>query len=253
MTLEEKVGLTASLLLILLVAAFFVTKDFTVKRSRTYYEVVFSGPVYLRKGDPVEVLGVSYGKIENINIENGKVVVRFYLQKFKISEDSKISMESSGILGQYRLLIIPGDGQTARPGMRFVGERGKTLDELLTKALALLDSLNFFFFSIRNTMDDAKELGREIDKSLRIVSSSIIALRDTAVHLISTSDEELRRFVNSLDGTLKDLDSLVVSLRKSELIRNDSLIKKLEILAGEVIELSKSLREKGVPVRIRLN
>ncbi|MEO0272900.1 MAG: MlaD family protein, partial [candidate division WOR-3 bacterium] len=95
MTLEEKVGLTAFLLLILLVAAFFVTKDFTLKRNRTSYEVVFSGPVYLRKGDPVEVLGVPYGKIENIYIENGKVIVRFNLQKFKISEDSKILLESS--------------------------------------------------------------------------------------------------------------------------------------------------------------
>ncbi|MEO0246367.1 MAG: MlaD family protein [candidate division WOR-3 bacterium] len=252
MTLEEKVGLTAFLLLILFVAAFFVTKDFTLKRNRTSYEVVFSGPVYLRKGDPVEVLGVPYGKIENIYIENGKVIVRFNLQKFKISEDSKILLESSGILGQFRLLIIPGNGQLATPGMRFVGDRGKTFDELLAKVSFLMDSLNLFFSKICSTVNDAKKLGKEIDKSLKVVSSSITALKDTVFHLISSGDDEIRQFVNSLYGTLKNLDSLLVSLHESAIVRNDSLFNKLEVLTEELIELSRTLKEKGVPVRVRI-
>ncbi|MEO0264514.1 MAG: hypothetical protein ABIM17_04595, partial [candidate division WOR-3 bacterium] len=105
---------------------------------------------------------------------------------------------------------------------------------------------------IRSTVNDAKEMGKEIDKSLKVVSSSITALKDTVFHLISSGDDEIRQFVNSLYGTLKNLDSLLVGLHESAIVRNDSLFKKLEVLTEELIELSRTLKEKGVPVRVRV-
>ncbi|MGB9823660.1 MAG: MlaD family protein [Candidatus Hydrothermia bacterium] len=252
MTLEEKVGLTAFLLLLLLVSAFFVTRDFSLKRNRFFYEVVFEGPVYLRSGDPVEVLGVPYGKISNIYIENGKVVAKFYLQKYRIPEDSKIVLESAGLLGQYRLMVLPGKGSIAKNGIRFQGARGETIDEAVKKLFYLSDTLMGFISRMDVAMQKTEKYAERLQGSLEQLSISLKVLTDTTSKLISQTQEEALRLLPQIQSTLIGLDSLLLVLRKSGLLENDSLFVRVELLTRELTDLTRMLKDKGIPVKLRI-
>jgi ABC-type transporter Mla subunit MlaD len=252
MTLEEKVGLTAFLLVLLLVGAFFITRDFSIKRNRVFYEVVFEGPVYLRSGDPVEVLGVPYGKISNIYIENGKIVVKFYLQKYRMPEDSKIVLESGGLLGQYRLMILPGKGSVAKNGTRFAGTRGETIDDAVKKLYYLSDTLMGFIARIDITMQKTEKYAERLEASLAELAVSLKTLTDTTSSLISLTREEAAKLLPQIYSTLKGLDSLILILRQSSLLGNDSLFTKIESLSEELNDLAKMLKDKGIPVKLSI-
>lgn len=251
MSLEEKVGITVTLLLLLLVVGIFLTRDFAIKRNRVSYEVVFEGPVNLKKGDPVAVLGVSMGKISDIRIENNNVVVKFYTEKFMLKEDSRIIMESSGILGQVRLLIIPGEGKEAHAGTRFQGERTKSLDDLIAEFLTFTDTLTIFLKRVEMVTSELKPLSSRIQRTLRTVDVTAAELKDSAIRIASTQDQNLKELYEKLSRTLSEVDSTLVVVRNHPLMRNDSASANIEEILRGMQKISKEL-EKGVEIKAKL-
>jgi len=249
MGLEERVGIVVIFLFLLLVGALFLTRDFTLRRNRIYYEVQFDGPVYLREQDPVLVLGIQKGKISGIRIEDGRVIIRFFTEKFPVPIDSKVILESGGLLGQYRILIIPGKGEIAREGFRFAGERGFNLEETLGRLAFFLDTLEVFLTKTDSAFRSFSSATYGLQMSLKELNKNLEELRFLASSL---SSKELGQWSLRLSHFLENADSILNLLKDSPVLKDEGLAKRIDTLLVEVNGLVKDLRKGGIPVKVKV-
>ncbi|HOP32375.1 MAG TPA: MlaD family protein [Candidatus Hydrothermia bacterium] len=251
MSVEEKVGIAVTLLILLLVGGIFLSRDFAVRKNRINYEVVFENPVSLKKGDPVAVLGVTMGKVSEISIEDSKVIVEFYTEKYPLSEGSRIIMDASNVLGQVRLMIIPGDGVEVKPGTRFLGEETRSLEDLVAGFVDFSDTLMVFLKRVDQVISELKPLSVKVESTIDVLEKSIEELKDTAVSIASTQNENLTILVKKLNVTLMELDSTLYSVRNHPLMRDDSVYIKVGALLDDLGKISREL-EEGVEIKARL-
>ncbi len=251
MTLEQRVGLTVSFLLILFVIGVFLTKDFSIRRNRYHYEVEFQGVTNVRAGDPVSVLGVQMGKVTDVRIEDNKVVVKFYTEKYKLRVDSRVILESIGLLGQSKIQIVPGEGKFAPERYTFQGEKGRGFDDLIDRFLYLTDSLVVFINDFRSLSKDFAPLLSKLEKNLDDLGKSASVLKDSLSVMISKQDSNLTRTLENFNKTLSDIDSLSLSLKNSPLLTDSSFYSKLDSSLTSLRDLAESLKE-GINVRLKL-
>ncbi|MEO0238975.1 MAG: MlaD family protein [candidate division WOR-3 bacterium] len=251
MTLEEKVGLTITFLLFLLIGGLFLTRDFNVRRNRAYYEAVFEGPVNVRKGDVVTVLGVPMGRVSDVRIEDNKVVLTFYTERYKLNEGSNVILETVGLLGQVRLLIIPGDGKPVPRNYRFQGIKTRSYDDLVRELLNLSDTLVSFLGELRTSMKELKPVISNLDRALVEVDKTLRGFRDTALVAISQQNENLTVVLKRLDTVLIEADSTMKILRKNPLLANDTLYSKIDSVFDMLRSISQEFK-KGVEIKAKL-
>ncbi len=251
MTLEEKVGLTIAFLLLLLIGGLFLTRDFNIRKSRTYYEAIFEGPINVRKGDAVTVLGVPMGKVSDVRIEGKKVVITFYTENYKLNEGSNVILESFGLLGQVRLLVIPGEGKPVQGGYRFQGLRTRSFDDVVREFLNLSDTLVSFLKEMENTFKEIKPVVMRLDGTLTEVDEMLRGLRDTAFVAISEQNNNITTVLKRLDAVLMEADSTMKALRRNPLLSNDSLYNKINSAFEMMQMISQELR-KGIEIKARL-
>lgn len=73
----------------------------------------FTSVAGLRKGNPVNILGIDVGRVEQITMdqENQKAVVEIRIKKdIKIYDDAIASIKTEGLIGDKYLSIDPGGG-----------------------------------------------------------------------------------------------------------------------------------------------
>ena len=73
----------------------------------------FSSVSGLRKGNPVNILGIDVGRVERITMdqENQKAVVEMKIKKdIKVYDDAIASIKTEGLIGDKYLSIDPGGG-----------------------------------------------------------------------------------------------------------------------------------------------
>lgn len=251
MTLEEKVGLTIAFLLFLLIGGLFLTRDFNIRKSRTYYEAIFDGPVNIRKGDAVTVLGVPMGKVSDVRIEGNRIVIIFFTENYKLNEGSQVILESSGLLGQVRLLVIPGDGKPLKQRYRFQGLKMKSFDDLVREFLNLSDTLVSFLAEMENTFREMKPLAMRLDRTLAEVDEMIRGLKDTAFVAISQQNDNITTVLKRLDAVLIEADSTMKALRRNPILSDDSLYSKIDS-AFEIMQIISQELKKGIEIKARL-
>ena len=187
-------------------------------------------------GDSVKLAGVDIGRVEKAEIEDGKAVVTFNLDKtVELPKDSTVALRWRNVLGQRFLYVYPGnDEEVYAEGQRIpieqtedVSDIGQFLNDLgpVLKAIdpdqanAFLDSVNTALTGneqdVRQLIDDGAELaatlGQEDENIKGLLSSA-----DQVTAAFASQDEALGQIFDDLDevgGVLarrtKDINSLV--------------------------------------------
>jgi len=165
---------------------------------RQIVRVYFGDVTGLRLGDPVEVRGITKGKVIGVELEGNRVRVAAAIDRdVMLTADTKFAIRSVSYLGSDRyLMVTPGTGQPVGAGTVFNGEN-QTLD---------LEATFLKVDNILNSLDPAA-LGAEVrktrDQLLTIVHRQFSGL-DTG---ITTMSQELRRLVDGFDALSAKLDS----------------------------------------------
>src|SRR5687768_8353797 len=119
--IEFKVGLLIVIGLVIFAAFIFILGNFSFSSGYTLYvDYGFSGNV--QPGAPVKVSGIKAGKVEEVEFLGGKVVdkggrrvqvrVEVWVEdrvKDTIRRDAEFFINTSGVLGEQYLEIVPGD------------------------------------------------------------------------------------------------------------------------------------------------
>jgi len=156
-SIEFKVGLLILVGLVVFAGFIFILGNFSFSSGYTLYvDYGFSGNI--QPGAPVKVSGIKVGKVEDVEFLGGKVVekngrrVQVRLEvwvedrvKDTIRRDAEFFINTSGVLGEQYLEIVPGDDYTNPPlgeGVVVAGVDPPRTDLIVARLYVVLDQLS---------------------------------------------------------------------------------------------------------------
>jgi phospholipid/cholesterol/gamma-HCH transport system substrate-binding protein len=94
-------------------AALFILTDAALFRGRYIVTTHVPNAGGIRRGDPVQMLGVNIGRVQRFKIDQTGVAIRLELEgEYDVPSDSHVLLKSSGLLGGMVADIIPGEAKT---------------------------------------------------------------------------------------------------------------------------------------------
>lgn len=192
------------------------------------YRVRFSEVAGLQAGDPVEVLGVTAGRVRAVELERGSVLVVIGLRRLgafggsRLPCDSRFAIRSVSYLGSDRFVMVtPGAGEPADTGHLFVGvNEALSLEGTLGKLDALLAQLDVTAMTA--------ELRAATDSLLKAVRGTLPAINQTMTGV-----------TGELDRIADGIDSLRATLAAPSTVRR---LLTSEELYGELMKTTAELR-----------
>ena len=195
-------------------------------------EAQFANAQGVLKGDAVKIAGVDVGRVTGTEIEGGKAIVRFNLDKSReIPADSTVGIRWRNVVGQRFLYLYPGDSdELLSNGDRIPVEQTESVADIaeflnragpILKAIdprqanAFLDAMNTALSgneqSIRSLIDSgaslAQELGAKDEEISELIDSS-----DEVLHVFASQSDDLGSFIDDLDSV-----SAVLERRTNEI------------------------------------
>ena len=107
------VGVFLILGLVAGLAALFILTDAAIFRGRYIVTTHVPDAGGIRRGDPVQMLGVNIGRVQRFKIDSSGVAIRLELEgEYDVPSDSHVLLKSSGLLGGMVADIVPGESKT---------------------------------------------------------------------------------------------------------------------------------------------
>ena len=228
---EIQIGFFFLLGIVAVVTALLMLTDPGTFRGR--YDITTTVPDAggLRKGDPVQMRGVNVGRVRGFHIAQGGVTVNMEMEReYEVPADSRISMESGGLLGGMIVEVVPGrSGERVRDGAELPGTAaagmfdvatsvGTRADTVLGRAAAMLDprtiqAVGGSAQELQTMLTSLAGLATEQRREIALLSAS---LRRSAEGVESaTTRPELQRAVARMDSITLQLDRSTASLNRS--------------------------------------
>lgn len=214
-----RLGAITLVALLLVIAAAFNLSKFPGFRGQTY-RAELSDASGLHKGNMVQVAGIRSGRVQDVTIEDGKVLVTFEVDPgIEFGTESGASVEVLNLLGEKYLELTPrGPGQmsdnatipldrteSAYDIVGVLGDLTTTTERIDTERLEV---------ALDTVADTVEASGPELQATFRGISR--------LSRTISTRDEQLRTLLDSsagVSGLLEQRrDDLVAVMRNGDLV-----------------------------------
>jgi phospholipid/cholesterol/gamma-HCH transport system substrate-binding protein len=266
-TIEFKVGLLILVGLVVFAGFIFILGNFSFSSGYTLYvDYGFSGNI--QPGAPVKVSGIKVGKVEEVEFIGGKRVdkggrrVQVRLEvwvedrvKDAIRRDAEFFINTSGVLGEQYLEIVPGDDYQNPPlgeDVVVAGVDPPRTDLIVARLYVVLDQLSKVLTEDRDFISNLLENGAsavgELEALLRENRAELGALIKSGGDLAGQAAVTLDKVNQGLEPpvvarTVRHADQLLVTA-------NDSLSQ----LSPQVRAfLSDALRVTGLLTRDRID
>jgi len=246
---EVKTGILVLLGILAVIMGFSYLKSSSIfDNSRTFY-AVYDHVGGLQTGTQVSLNGLVVGNVSSIRFKDGsgKLLVTFVVNNdFEFSENSKVELFDTGIIGGKGLQIIPAfDGAPiAKNGDTLMASSKPGLTELVQQKLTPLQ------MSLESTFSDADTLLTNINSILDDGTKSdlrqSIANLNILLNTFQGSASKLNNFLEAngeqLDSTLKNVNTITKNFSQiSDSLANAGIGKSIAELQKTVTSLNKVL------------
>ena len=204
---ETKLGIFTVLGIIVFGFSLYFLGGLSVTRSYPV-NVTFSDVSGLPVKAPVKLSGVEVGRVKQIKIENGQVVVVTDINEdIQIYRNARFSVAMTGIIGSKYLKVEQG---TPDAGVLQAGDYVRGADEMPMDAMIAqtMSSIKEFVDSVNAQGQFGEQLNRTMDE--------VHQLSANLNQLVAQMRPYLSRSAQNLDEVLAKADSLMDSLEKSE-------------------------------------
>ena len=204
---ETKLGIFTVLGIIVFGFSLYFLGGLSVTRSYPV-NVTFSDVSGLPVKAPVKLSGVEVGRVKQIKIENGQVVVVTDINEdIQIYRNARFSVAMTGIIGSKYLKVEQG---TPEAGVLQAGDYVRGADEMPMDAMIAqtMSSIKEFVDSVNAQGQFGEQLNRTMDE--------VHQLSANLNQLVAQMRPYLSRSARNLDEVLAKADSLMDSLEKSE-------------------------------------
>ncbi|MGH7482520.1 MAG: MlaD family protein [Longimicrobiales bacterium] len=220
---EILVGALALAGILATVIALFTLTDAATFRGRYIVTATVEDAGGLRKGDPVQMRGVNIGRVLDFEMIPGGVAIRLELEgDYRVPEDSRMVLQSSGLLGGRVADIDPGSS----PDML---EGGETL--AATSATGFSEATQSLTAGADQALMRINALLSE--PNVDAVGASVSDLRLTLAQLAALVAEqrgELAAVTASMRGAAANIESTTGELERAEIVAD---LDRLTAQAGE--------------------
>jgi len=232
------VGVFLILGMICILAALFILTDAAVFRGRYIVTTTVSDAGGIRRGDPVQMLGVNIGRVQRFKIDPQGVAIRLELEgEYDVPADSTVLLKSSGLLGGMIAEIVPGKstqelkGGAALPGkteeqmMDSVNNLAGEAEQVLTRVQSVLSDENIESIGsttrnldagsaqMRKLLGDVNVAVNDQRRELRTLSASLQRSAE-GFEKIATGPE-VERALKQIDAATARMDTVMASLEKT--------------------------------------
>jgi phospholipid/cholesterol/gamma-HCH transport system substrate-binding protein len=267
---EVRVGFFVLIGFMAVVIAIFTLTDVSTLRNRYVVTAVVPDAGGMRKGDPVQMLGVNIGRVRSFEIAPGGVAVRLELNReYPFPADSRVVLRSSGLLGGTVAEVLPGSArESVRAGavlqgrseegmMDTAADLGLRADTVLSRMQAMLSeqtvgAVNSSALELQAMLAQLSALAAQQHGDLNALTASL--RRSAAGVEGATAGPELARSVARIDSITHRLDATVLSLDRAS-TSLDAVIGRMERGEGTLGRLSRddSLYENLNNAALNLN
>ncbi len=142
--MEAAIGITLFIASLILVIGLVWLSEQTVGWRNYELIVAFETAEGLKRGDPVNLIGIKIGRVDEVKYANGRAEAHIFLNAdYKLPRGSQFLLESSGLIAGKAINVVPGDGNDYLvEGEVVEGEVGEGLEELGTAVASLQERLN---------------------------------------------------------------------------------------------------------------
>ncbi len=232
------VGVFLILGMICILAALFILTDAAIFRGRYIVTTTVPDAGGIRRGDPVQMLGVNIGRVQRFKIDPSGVAIRLELEgEYDVPADSTVLLKSSGLLGGMIAEIVPGKstqelkggatlpGKTDAAMMDEVNRLAGEAEKVLTSVQAVLSDENVA--SIGSTTRNLDAGSAQMRKLLGEVSVAVSDQRRELSALSASlqrsaegfekvaTGPELKRTLEQIDAATARMDVVMASLEKT--------------------------------------
>lgn len=228
---EIKVGIFVVLGVLAFLLALFTLTDVGTFRGRYYVSTVVESAGGMRRGDPVQMRGVNIGRVTEFDMVPGGVAVELELyDQYRVPEDSRVLVRSSGLLGGMVVDVVPGasddpvnEGDVLAGGLApgvldAAAGLGGQAEVVLERVDALLSqrtvgAVGESAVELQLLLAELNALAREQREELAAVSTSL--RRSAAGVERATAGPELERSVDRIDALTARLDETTATLARA--------------------------------------
>jgi len=242
-----KVGIFTIITIFLVIGSYMWFTEFRLSLKRYHYTAIVDDASWLEKGDIVTLMGVNKGRVEKIDIEGDKVVIKFFVDDVKLREGVKVFVENQGFLGRKRLMIKQGRGKELPNGSTIYGSTIPDLGDLVREGGEIIDTLKKILNSVNKFSKDADNALNELKENIILLSYDF---KNTSENLreFLKKGEGVEDLIKTLNNILYKFDTLSFYLGKGEgtlskIIKDESLYKKVDSLLTSINLLIKDINK----------
>ena len=195
------VGLFLILGLVGLLASLFILTDAAIFRGRIIVTTHVPNAAGIRRGDPVQMLGVNIGRVQRFKIDQTGVAIRLELEgEYPVPKDSHVLLKSSGLLGGMVADVVP--GKAAEPLRNGDTLPGRTEE-------AMMDAANRISMQVEGVLERVQ----------RVLSDPNIDRFDATTQNLEAGSGQMRKLLADMNVAVNDqrreLKALTASLQTS--------------------------------------
>ncbi|MDD3642259.1 MAG: MlaD family protein [Candidatus Krumholzibacteria bacterium] len=204
--LELKVGFTVFVGVVVFAVGMMWLEDFKLRGERYEIHAVFPMVGGIDAGDAVNVNGVERGEVAGVVLRERDVIVTMKIDAgTKIPEDSKVVLQTLGIMGERIVTIIVGGSEVIlEPGAIING----VYDPGISEALA---SMGKVMEDLRGLMNDIQAIARALGEGdeLRRTIGNLADASEELRALLEETSPQMRAGARSFGNSALRLDSLL--------------------------------------------
>ncbi len=242
-----KVAIFTIFAIFLIIGAYIWFTEFRIGLKRYYYEVIVDDASWIERGDIVTLLGVNKGRVEKIDIEKDKVIIKFFLDGIKLREGAKIFVENQGFLGRKRLLIKQGKGKELPSGTKVYGSTIPDLGDLVREGGELIDTIKKILNKVNKIAGNIEGGIQEVKNNIFFLSSDLKKTSESLRETIKKGEEieEVIKNLNEIIGDLKKISDYLESEEGSlgKIIKDKSLYNKIDSTLTSLNSLLKDINK----------
>lgn len=233
---EIRVGLVVVIAALIFLSSLLWVKDYRLNHHRYELTVIFPTVGGLTAGDPVHVAGVSKGQVKEVQLRATDVQVTISLDgDVQLTDDSQISIQSVGLIGEKFVAIEPGSGPVRLSrNQPIVGQYQAGMPELMGEVGELLRQIKGLANTIHETIGNPKARA-SIQESLENIRKFSKVLAD----LLDQQEGDLTMALRDLRSASRSFRELVEANRS----RMDSTMDRFHRASVDLGQLTQQLSE----------
>ncbi len=211
--IELKVGILVLVSLGIITLAVYLGRGFVLGQEYNSYRVYFDEVGALSTGARVTVSGVPKGKVTELELDQGKVLVTLDIESdVTLKEDATFSVKNVGLMGERFVAVTTGTSDTVlSTDQPAVGEFDAGIPEVMGLMGQVVEDVSRLVTALEKSVMSPQTLDK--------FSESITSLKAVAIRL----DSLTHRSVPKIDQAIADISSVATTI-ESGIERNQAFI-----------------------------